>query len=109
MLVYWKVDQNRSRDWDKTLPHAGAATVVLSDVICCQGGKKIYIYIWYLVIKHGNGISPIKGSFDKKNIIYKWMIFQQAMFDYRRVDHVCVSLSLSLFFYQPNFCGGVRE
>jgi hypothetical protein len=29
-------------------------------------GKKKYIYIWYLVIKHGNGISPIKGSFDKK-------------------------------------------
>lgn len=45
MLVYWKVDQNRSRDWDKTLPHAGAATVVLSDVICCQG-EKIYIYIY---------------------------------------------------------------
>lgn len=45
MLVYWKVDQNRSRDWDKTLPHAGAATVVLSDVICCQGEKNIYIYM----------------------------------------------------------------
>ena len=37
-----------------------------------------------LVIKHGNGKSPVNGSFNRQ-ISYKWSIFQPAMFDYRRV------------------------
>ena len=37
-----------------------------------------------LVIKHGNGKSPVDKGFNKK-ITDKWSIFQHAMFDYRKV------------------------
>jgi hypothetical protein len=37
------------------------------------------------MIKRGNGQSPINGGLSGK-INYKWGIFQQATFDYRRVE-----------------------
>ena len=38
-----------------------------------------------LVMKHGNGKSPLNGGFNRK-ITDKWSVFV-AMFDYRRVSN----------------------
>ena len=49
---------------------------------------KLSNYKWpfsiHLVIKHGHGQTRMNGGVHR-NITYKWSIFQQAMFDYRRV------------------------
>jgi hypothetical protein len=44
--------------------------------VCTYGILTEYIYP--PAMKHGVGESSIKGGFDG-NIIYKWMIFQQAV------------------------------
>ena len=40
-----------------------------------------------LVLKHGNGKSPVNGGFKifHRKVVYTWSIFQQTMFDCRRV------------------------
>ena len=48
--------------------------------------SSIIPYCKPLVVKHGNGTSPMNGGFSRK-ITDTWFSFQQAMFHDRRVHH----------------------
>ena len=55
-----------------------------------------------LVIKHGNGESPMNGRFRRK-ITDKWSSFQHAMFDYRRVYPHKIPFNFHFIWFSDGF------